>query len=337
MDEREQRLLRLKQKKRKKFFFVLFLLLLLAGLVGGYFLAVKLREKKETQKADEEEKQLAENKKETFLISDYTFYEVSSIEYTNQEGTFGLYKTVTENGNVWHRTGDDEFPVKNEKILFIIGSFCRMLGTTKIPGAEADLSEYGIKDSNLKVKITLDDGRTQSFRFGNKAPYSEGYYLLDETSGDVFVVDTDIFNEFSTKEIELVEPGDFPTTTKETILKVTVEQEGKEPIEYLPLTGADGTVTYPQIFYDCEKFIATTLQDYRCEDYSIYGLSPAKATLTVEYLEGKLDENGEQSFSDKSIVVEFGDKTESGNTYIRVNHSDFVFIMTSAHVEKYLK
>ena len=36
------------------------------------------------------------------------------------------------------------------------------------------------------------------------------------------------------------------------------------------------------------------------------------------------------------MVAEIGDKTVSGNYYVRIDGSDFVYIMMEAHAKKYL-
>lgn len=332
MEEREARIARLKRLKRKRILTVSVLFVLLVGLGGGYLAAKQYQRKKVTEQAK------AEEAKETKAVevTSYTYYDVQEIEYTNEETSYHFVRSDGTANIAWIRVGQEDFPVNSETLMEVICCLCKLTSTTKVEAEDVNLAEYGLEDTAFTMKVTLKDGSVHDFRLGNAAPYDTGYYLYYETTGEIWVVDSYVRTYFAKSETKLVEAESFPETSEEDITKVTVAVREEGTYSYVPETAEDGTVTYPTIFSACEKFVASTVQEYDCKDFSEYGLEDPYVTVTVNYTESVSDEDGNTTTEEKVMTLELGDLTVSNNYFVRINESPYVYIMTAAFAKNYI-
>ncbi len=336
MEEREERLQRLKRLKRKRMLTVLILCVALVGLGGGYFalnVANKKKAAEEAQKKEQQEKQ-GEVTEEitTFVITD-----VETIEFSNKENSY-RFTWVEEEDSIgrWVKQDEEDFPTNEEKLQTIIGVFCEMTGSKRIAAEDVVQADYGVADAACAAKLILRDGTEHSFRLGDEAPYEEGYYMLYENTGDVFVVSSNVHTQLNTKHIKLVQGETFPSAYPEKITEIRIEVRDGETVSHVPVDNGDGTVSFPSVFYDSTRFVASTIQEYNCKDFAKYGLEDPYVTVTVNYMGYVFDENGMLTEEPCTMVAEIGDETVSGNYYVRIDGSDFVYIMLEGHAKKYL-
>lgn len=335
MEEREERLRRLKRLKQKRMISMVVLLVVILGLGGAYVAVNRQNEKKAAEEAKKkEEKELVTN--QTVQITEFSLTDVAEIEFTNEEASYHFVWTKVGNYGSWVRQGVDVFPTNDEKVQIIGDEFCQMTGTMRIPAEEVVLSDYGLDKVTYSAKLTLTDGEEHRFSLGDETPYSEGYYMLYENTGDVFVVRKTVHTQLSTKELKLVLGETFPSAEPKSMMEIRIEVRDGETISYKPEVAEDGTMTFPQIFYDSIQFVASTIQEYNCTDFAQYGLDDPYVTVTVDYLGYVMDEEGAITREPMTMVAEIGDKTVSDNYFVRINGSDFVYIMAAAHAKKYI-
>lgn len=336
MDERDERIKRLKRLRRKRFITVLVLCGVLVALVGGYKSLIRRNEERAAKKAaeDAERVELVTNKEQ---VTEFLLRDVTEFAFTNNEASYHFVWKQDGNYGNWIRQGQEDFPTNGEKVQSIAGYFCNLSGTRKVGGEGTTLATYGLENTKLTATLTLADGTVEKFRVGDAAPYSAGRYLLKESTGEVFVVTDLIYKQLSVDEIKLVQGDTFPSAMTENISKVTIEIDGRGTSVYEPSVAADGTKEIPAIYYDCMTFIASTIQEYNCKDFAKYGLEDPYATVKVEYLGYVMDEYGNITSEETSMLLEIGDKTVSDNYFVRVNGTDFVYIMVQAQAQKYLK
>ncbi len=335
MEEREERALRLKRLKRKRAYTVVALCAVLCVLVGSYWFITERNKRIAAEKARKEEELAAAANQKTEITS-FLLKDVSSVEFANEEASYHFVWTERDELGSWVRQGEEDFPTNEEKLQTIINNFCGLSGTSKRALAEVNPADYGLDDTKLTMKLTLTDGSEHSFLLGDAAPYDAGYYLLYENTGDVFVVSSNIYTQLTTKEIKLVQAEMFPSAEPESMSELRIEVRDGETISYVPETAEDGSKTYPPIFYDSVRFVASTIQEYNCTDFAKYGLDDPYVTVTIDYLGYVFTEGGMLTREPSTMVLEIGDKTVSDNYYVRVNGSDFVYIMMKAQAQKYL-
>lgn len=335
MDEREERIQRLKRLKRKRMLTVGVLCVLLIGLAGGYYVLHRHNEKKAAEEArkEEERQALADAEVE---ITDFLLTEVAAIEFTNPEASYHYVWTPNDQIGTWVKQDEKDFPTNIQKVQSIIGTFCEMTGSNRIAAEDADLSQYGLDNTAYSAKITLRDGAEHSFRIGNEAPYSSGYYMLYENTGDVYVVNKLAYTRLNTEKIDMVQAETFPSAEPESMMELRIEVRDGETVSYMPEENEDGTLTYPSIFYDSMRFVASTIEEYNCTDFAKYGLDDPYVTVTIDYLGYSFTDEGMLQREPMTMKLEIGDKTVSDNYYVRVNDSNFVYIMVDLHAKKYL-
>lgn len=336
MDERDERIQRIKRIRRKRVITVLVLCGVLVALVGGYKSLIRHNEERAAKEAAEDQERI-DSVTEKVQITEFLLKDVTEFAFTNSEASYHFVWKQEGNYGNWIRQGQENFPTNGEKVQTIAGYFCNMTGTRKISGEGVVLETYGLDDTRFTATLTLDDGTVEKFRIGDAAPYSAGRYMLKESTGEVFIVSNLIYKQLSTEEKKLVQGETFPSAMPEKISQVRIEIEGRETATYVPTTKEDGTKDIPTIFYDCISFVASTIQEYNCTDYAKYGLDDPYARVTVDYIGYVMDETGNIIQEETSMVLEIGDKTVSDNYFVRVNGTDFVYIMVKAQAEKYLQ
>lgn len=334
MDAREEREKRLKRLRRKKMVTVAVFCLILAGLGFGYAAARRYRIKKATEAA---EKKLEEIKNNTFSVTDFSLGDATAMELINENGTFcfeWVYTNEEKHIGGWVKTDEEDFPTKATAVQGAIGSVCLLKGSMKIPAEEVEPEKFGLTDSQTRIKVFLKDGTEPVFTFGAQAPYETGYYLRQESTGDVYLVDNDVFTKCHLTLFDFAMSEDFPTTQPGNITEVMIEVKGKEPRSYARTINDDGTASYPPLFANCTTFVASKFVEYNCKDFAKYGLEEPFATVRVYYNDIlKDEETGESATVPCLMFAEFGNKTESGNYYVRINGSNYVYIMTEGFAD----
>ncbi len=335
MEEREARELRLKRLKRKRMFTMLALVAVLGLLGGGYWFITdrkaKLAAEEAQKKAEQEAARNQKSKITGFLLND-----VNEAEFTTEDSSYHFVWVEEGEYGSWVRQGEEDFPTNEEKLQTIIGVFCELEGTSKMLLADIDPANYGLRDARLTMKLTLADGTEHSFCIGDEAPYDAGYYLLYENTGEVYVVSSSIHTQLTTKEIKLVQGETFPSAEPESITELRIEVRDGETVSYVPEVAEDGTKTIPPIYYDSVRFVASTIQEYNCTDFAQYGLDDPYVTVTIDYLGYVFTDGGLLTREPCTMKLEIGDKTVSDNYFVRVDESDFVYIMMKAQAKKYL-
>lgn len=336
MDQREERALRIKRLKRKRMITVLSLCGVLGCLVGGYYLITLRNKQLAAEEARRQEEKEAAAKQET-VITSFELNQVDEILFANEEASYH-FVWVEEEGSLgcWVRQGEENFPTNEEKLQTIINVLCGVKGTSRMLLSEVNPADYGLEDTPFTAKLTLTDDTEHSFRLGDETPYADGYYLLYENTGEIFVVGTNVHTQLAVKAAKLVQAETFPSAESESITELRIEVRDGETISYKPVTAEDGTVSYPGIFYDSVRFVASTVQEYNCTDFAKYGLDDPYVTVTIDYMGYVFTDEGMLTREPCTMVLEIGDKTVSDNYFVRVDGSDFVYIMVAAQAQKYL-
>ncbi len=335
MEEREERALRLKRLKRKRIFTMVALVAVLGLLGGGYWFITDRKAKLAAEEARKKaEQEAARNQK--VQITSFLLNDVTEAEFTNEEASYHFAWVEEGNYGSWVKQDEEDFPTNEEKLQTILGAFCELEGTSRMKLAEINPADYGLDETKLTMKLTLSDGAEHVFCVGDEAPYDAGYYMLYENTEEVFVVSSGVHTQLTTKATKLVQGETFPSAEPESISRFCIEVRDGETKTYEPETAEDGTKIIPPIFYDSVPFVASTIQEYNCTDFAKYGLDNPYVTVTVDYMGYVFTEDGLLTREPCTMKLEIGDKTVSDNYFVRVDGSDFVYIMLNVQAKKYI-
>ncbi|MBO5354091.1 MAG: DUF4340 domain-containing protein [Lachnospiraceae bacterium] len=318
------------KKKTKQ---LLFLAGILVLLLAGYFAMDLIPEKEEAEQNIPAEE---------LDVTEFGVEDIVSYSYTNPSYTMGFY--VTKDGYVHQE--DAAFPVNEASVELQLKALGAMTAMQKIDST--DKEEYGLTRPQMTVSATLADGTERNFLIGDKALFEDAYYVLDEEKGLIYLVSADQCEEFHTVWSAMVEKENFVMVSAEQMVDVTVETDGvqtmyiayEEALENWQLTTPEGTyagdtAAVLEALGIFGAYSVRTTKEYNCADFAPYGLDNPKTKVTVRY---KLPEGVELPESSVhgevlTLTLELGNVEESGETYVRINGSSYVYGMSAYYAE----
>ena len=279
--------------------------------LSGAYVGVKTYVAKQDAKETESEEENDETKEIVSISSD----DVKSIKFIidKKEVTF------EKDGDTWIKNDESEFPVDQDKLDTLAGSFSSVTAERTLENVE-DVSEYELDQPENTITITTEDGETTVIQVGmENDSTSQEYIELNNDSSTVYVVGSTTFQSFEGGLYDFAKSGTFPTVDSSTVTKVSVTgPEDAYTVEedennFWNVTGTTGG-TEETAKADSAKATSLTsalssmayasFVNYNCtdEELSQYGLTKPYATITADY-----QEEVEKESSDSENEAETGD------------------------------
>ena len=279
--------------------------------LSGAYVGVKTYVAKQDAKETESEEENDETKEIVSISSD----DVKSIKFIidKKEVTF------EKDGDTWIKSDESEFPVDQDKLDTLAGSFSSVTAERTLENVE-DVSEYELDQPENTITITTEDGETTVIQVGmENDSTSQEYIELNNDSSTVYVVGSTTFQSFEGGLYDFAKSGTFPTVDSSTVTKVSVTgPEAAYTVEedennFWNVTGTTGGTEETE---KADSAKATSLAsalssmayasfvNYNCtdEELSQYGLTKPYATITADY-----QEEVEKDSSDSENEAETGD------------------------------
>lgn len=279
--------------------------------LSGAYVGVKTYVAKQDAKETESEEENDETKEIVSISSD----DVKSIKFIidKKEVTF------EKDGDTWIKSDESEFPVDQDKLDTLAGSFSSVTAERTLENVE-DVSEYELDQPENTITITTEDGETTVIQVGmENDSTSQEYIELNNDSSTVYVVGSTTFQSFEGGLYDFAKSGTFPTVDSSTVTKVSVTgPEDAYTVEedennFWNVTGTTGG-TEETAKADSAKATSLTsalssmayasFVNYNCtdEELSQYGLTKPYATITANY-----QEEVDKDSSDSENEAETGD------------------------------
>lgn len=279
--------------------------------LSGAYVGVKTYVAKQDAKETESEEENDETKEIVSISSD----DVKSIKFIidKKEVTF------EKDGDTWIKSDESEFPIDQDKLDTLAGSFSSVTAERTLENVE-DVSEYELDQPENTITITTEDGETTVIQVGmENDSTSQEYIELNNDSSTVYVVGSTTFQSFEGGLYDFAKGGTFPTVDSSTVTKVSVTgPEDAYTVEedennFWNVTGTTGG-TEETAKADSAKATSLTsalssmayasFVNYNCtdEELSQYGLTKPYATITADY-----QEEVEKESSDSENEAETGD------------------------------
>lgn len=279
--------------------------------LSGAYVGVKTYVAKQDAKETESEEENDETKEIVSISSD----DVKSIKFIidKKEVTF------EKDGDTWIKSDESEFPIDQDKLDTLAGSFSSVTAERTLENVE-DVSEYELDQPENTITITTEDGETTVIQVGmENDSTSQEYIELNNDSSTVYVVGSTTFQSFEGGLYDFAKSGTFPTVDSSTVTKVSVTgPEDAYTVEedennFWNVTGTTGG-TEETAKADSAKATSLTsalssmayasFVNYNCtdEELSQYGLTKPYATITADY-----QEEVEKDSSDSENEAETGD------------------------------
>ena len=279
--------------------------------LSGAYVGVKTYVAKQDAKETESEEENDETKEIVSISSD----DVKSIKFIidKKEVTF------EKDGDTWIKSDESEFPVDQDKLDTLAGSFSSVTAERTLENVE-DVSEYELDQPENTITITTEDGETTVIQVGmENDSTSQEYIELNNDSSTVYVVGSTTFQSFEGGLYDFAKSGTFPTVDSSTVTKVsvtgpeaayTVEEDENNFWNVMGTTGGTeetekaDSAKATSLTSALSSMAYASFVNYNCtdEELSQYGLTKPYATITADY-----QEEVEKDSSDSENEAETGD------------------------------
>lgn len=168
--------------------------------------------------------------------------------------------TFVKGDDGWTQSGDDAFPVDQEKISNLLEHFAPLTASFVIEDVE-DFGQYGLDDSTATATLTTADGDT-TLQFGTYSTMdSKRYVTLGD--GTVYLIDDDVTEALSTDHDDFMQTDAVPDY--DTIDSIVATGETAFTASYLP----DETHTYTDDYdyYAVDGDSYTALADSKIKSF----------------------------------------------------------------------
>ncbi len=168
---------------------------------------------------------------ESFTVTNFSAADIFRLEYNYGDTEITLLK----NGSEWFTESFADFEANEDIVNEMLTSLTSVKVVRQIEGG--NLSDYGLDNPSLSVKVSLNDGSDHEFKVGSKGSYKGYTYLSFDSKVYMFSDSLSAYFNVNVKELLGLDDS-FPTVISNgTVMSLTV-------------TDKDGTaVTYT----DCDK------------------------------------------------------------------------------------
>lgn len=288
---------------------------------------------------EQQEEKEAEPETEEIRIADFTSSEIMAYHYKNEAYEIGFEIDGTEYVN----SEESDFPVNKTTVASQILTISNLQALQLV--TNTDKTEFGLDEPVITISVTLSEGRERNFYVGDRALFEDGYYVLDVENDVIYLAEEAIYTEFTEEWSELLAMEEMQKPTTDQIVELSLTKSGEQTLrltydesqespwkivtEEEELDGdSDAIAEALEVFQNYSVKSAVT---YCCEDFSVYGLSPAETVVSVTYL--ITTEEGEEK--KETLRFEFSEEQEEESAYyVRINESEYVYKMTNYYMGK---
>ncbi len=319
--------------KRSKRIYMLLGILVVACIAT--FALIRFEEHKEKIRSSEE------------IILEIPSDTVKALSWEYESQTLSFHKE-----DEWIYDEDDEFPVDQEKIQWLLGVF-EQFGVSFIIEDVKDYGQYGLKDPICRINLTTTD-KSYEILLGNFSEMDQQRYV-SIGDGNVYLVKDDPLYYYGTELKELIDNDQTPIfdNVKEIVFsgaenyRIIYEEDSDNSYRDKDVYFAQlGGKSLPLDTSRVEKYLRnvryTVLTDYvtykvKAEELQKYGLDNPELTLTVNYIA----ENEEGEEVDETFVLHVSrdpeerdssddeEEEEEITAYARVGNSKIVYKIKS--------
>lgn len=191
---------------------LLALLGVLAVLCVMTFAAGKLNAPVDTASDDAGEEE--ETASESVVAAEIAADNVTGFTFTSGESALALTRTDGE----WIAPQDLDFPIDAGKVADTLAALAKVTATQKLDAPDA-LETYGLSEPDETLTVSLADGTTTTFAFGDTNSLTGDLYAL--VNDAVYTLDASFADGFTTNLYDYVQYEALPTVESAVSLAVT--------------------------------------------------------------------------------------------------------------------
>ena len=266
-----------------------------------------------------------EEKKEQIKNTDEVIISVAPDAVTSLAWEYGETSLAFSRTDVWHWNEDEAFPVDEEKLNDLLGTF-ENFGAAFIIEDVEDFGQYGLDDPTCTIRFTAEEKDYEVVLGAFSTMDAQRYVSIGD--GNVYLVKKDPFDSYEIELSDTILHDDTPSFDK--LAKITFAGTENYTITY----EEDSTATYcaSDLYFTQRGGKTVPLDTYRVEDYcgdisllnlknyvsynvteedlTAWGLDTPELTVTVDYATVEKDEDGNETETPDTFVLHVGRNQE---------------------------
>ncbi len=345
-------------KKKRQFFTIIILLVILAVSGVGYTLLSIHQAKKDKQEAEKTEPE------ESITLYSMKAEEITQIHFINSSHDM----TLVKDGELWKDSADPDFPVNQEYAQTMAEETGELTASQLVVKDPEDLSQYQLDQPRFTVELTNQSGETRKLVIGEESVAAGGCYAYVDQADQVYVIASNITDNFVYTRNEMMEVPETPAITAEYVTGYKLQSaKGKSFIAKYDETGAkfadvdgwDITGAYQAavpgsgdalqtLFSGLNSMEATEGVEYRATDKLLkqYGLAKPAYIIDVDYDTVEEDDTAESSTEDQEKTEESQIRTphhyrisvgshndQEDHYFVSIDGSDGIYLMPSEAID----
>lgn len=285
--------------------------------------------------ASDDAEEEGETAAESVVAAEIAADHVTGFTFTSGESTLALTRTDGE----WLAPQDLDFPIDADKVADTLAALAKVTATQKLDSPES-LETYGLSEPGETLTVSLADGETTTFAFGDTNSLTGDLYAL--VDGDVYMLDASFADGFTTNLYDYVKLEPLPTV--ESAASLTVTQGTDYAFSLYRTEEAAGLTWQKDAAWRFEKSGETRVVDpskaeammnalsgltwnacvnahASADDLAVYGLTDGDALHAAL---GYIDENGDE----QTLSLLVGMDAASG-AYARLDGSTQIYTIST--------
>lgn len=345
-------------KKKRQFFTIIILLVILAVSGISYVLLSKYQAKKDKQEA---EKTQSEEKITLYSMKEE---EITQIHFINSSHEM----TLVKDGDLWKDSADPDFPVNQEYAQTMVEETGEMTASQLVVKDPEDLSQYQLDQPQFTVELTNQSGETRKLVIGEESMAAGGCYAYVDQADQIYVIASNITDNFDYTRNEMMEVPEAPTITAEYVTGYKLQSaKGRSFTAKYDETGAkfadvdgwDITGAYKMavpgsgdalqtLFSGLGSMEATEGVEYRATDKLLkqYGLAEPAYIIDVDYDTVEGDDTADTTSDDQKEAEESQTRTahhyqisvgshndQEDQYFVSIDGNDGIYLMSADTID----
>ncbi|MDO4740347.1 MAG: DUF4340 domain-containing protein [Eubacteriales bacterium] len=186
-----------------------------------------------------------------------------------------------------------------------------------------DMAAYGLAEPKVEVLFRYHDGGETRFKFGNKVPTGDYYYVSLDDTNDVYMVYQTVYNYFIKDVNALHAVPQAPAIDPENLVYLLAEQSGKETVEIVMRDSSVDSASVAHVMliqpfdYDVnsDRASATMISASALKPTAYAGYAPDEAALAEFGLAEPFAHVEVADVNDVYLKMTIGDVVEGNSAY----------------------
>lgn len=245
--------------------------------------------------------------------------------------------TLTQDGEHWHWSEDESFPVSNTVVSALTMRLSPLTAESSLSEGLEAWSVYGLDEPLITITAETDAGERVICLIGDTNTHTGEHYMKLDGDDTLYTVANDFVSAFDVDIYALMQFESWPVDTTHTVTDIVRTDAANTDALTLSIgSDADGNNTYTVTAagvsaaantVDANELlnVVQNLDFSACADYNadsetlaVYGLDAPAYTVTVTYLEDDISQ---------TAALYVGNGSADGTYYVQMEGSSAIYMV----------